>query len=99
MATYGKRQVDVIIDVRSRLEYLFGHIQGARCIPLHRLESKIARLDGIGTKSSILLYCASGTRSKLAADLLHRLGYTRVIDGGPLQRMRIEARPGGKLLL
>ena len=99
MATYRNRHIDVIIDVRSRLEYFFGHIAGARCIPLDRLESKIARLDGIGADSAILPYCASGTRSKLASDLLRRLGYTRVIDGGPLQRMRIEARPGGKLLL
>ncbi len=97
-ATYRRRKIDVIIDVRSRLEYLFGHIATARCIPLDRLEARIARIHGVGLESSILVYCASGSRSKLAADLLRKLGYRKVTDGGTIRRMRIEAKPGGALI-
>ena len=98
MTTYRRRKIDVIIDVRSRFEFMFGHIATARCIPLDALEQRVAKLNGIGVDSSILVYCATGSRSKLASDLLRKLGYNRVLDGGPLQRMRIEAKPGGKLI-
>ena len=98
MTTYRRRKIDVIIDVRSRFEYIFGHIATARCVPLYVLEKRMAKLNSIGPDSSILVYCASGSRSKLAADLLRRLGYRHVVDGGPLRRMRIEARPGGGLI-
>jgi rhodanese-related sulfurtransferase len=97
-ATYRRRKIDVIIDVRSRLEFIFGHIATARCVPLERLERRIAGMRGVGPDSSILVYCASGSRSKLAADLLRKLGYRKVTDGGTIRRMRIEAKPGGALV-
>ncbi|MEO7964506.1 MAG: rhodanese-like domain-containing protein [Gemmatimonadaceae bacterium] len=98
MTTYKRRKIDLIIDVRSRFEFIFGHIATARCIPLDALEQRMNSLRGIGRESAILVYCASGSRSKLAADMLRKLGYARVVDGGPLQRMRIEAKPGGALI-
>lgn len=98
MTTYRRRKIDVIIDVRSRLEFMFGHIATARCIPLDAIEARVPKLRGIGPDSSILVYCGSGSRSKLAADRLRELGYRHVTDGGTLHRMRIEAKPGGKLI-
>lgn len=97
MTTYRHRQVDIIIDVRSRFEFLFGHLRSAVCIPAHRLERSLARRKEITHDSVILLYCASGIRSAVAARTLRKLGYHRVIDGGAMRRLKLETGPTGTL--
>jgi molybdopterin/thiamine biosynthesis adenylyltransferase/rhodanese-related sulfurtransferase len=67
----------ILIDVREKEEYLEGYIPGARWIPRGFLEIRIE--DQIPEKSSdVILYCAGGTRSALAARSLEELGYTNV---------------------
>lgn len=67
----------VIIDVREREEFVDGHIEGAEFIPRGQLDLKIEtavpRRD-----TPIVLYCAGGTRSALAARSLQELGYSDV---------------------
>jgi rhodanese-related sulfurtransferase len=43
-----------VIDVRPRLEYEFGHIVGARSIPVDDLESAV---DGLPRSREIIAYC------------------------------------------
>jgi molybdopterin/thiamine biosynthesis adenylyltransferase/rhodanese-related sulfurtransferase len=67
----------VLIDVRERDEYEQGFVPGAQWIPRGFLELKIE--DAVPERDrEIILYCAGGTRSALAARSLHDLGYTRV---------------------
>ncbi|HWM87223.1 MAG TPA: molybdopterin-synthase adenylyltransferase MoeB [Kofleriaceae bacterium] len=66
-----------VIDVREQDEYVQGYIPGARWIPRGNLELRIE--DAIPDRESpVVLYCAGGTRSALAARSLRELGYTQV---------------------
>lgn len=60
----------MIVDVRSREEYVKEHIKGALNIPLFDLEYYI---DFLRDKE-VLLYCDSGARSGMAADFLRKQG-------------------------
>lgn len=83
-------RVDLVIDVRSRLEFWMGHLPGAVCIPAGRLPDALAARDDITSSSRILVYCASGTRSATAAATLRTAGYANVVDGGALADARRE---------
>ncbi len=68
----------VIVDVRDSEEFAAGHLPGARHVPRSYLES---RIEGAAPDRSqrVILYCASGSRSALAANTLQELlGYERV---------------------
>src|ERR671910_1498317 len=67
-----------LIDVRESEEWDRGHIPGAVHVPRGYLES---RIEGAGKDrdARVVLYCASGQRSALAAHTLEELlGYTNV---------------------
>jgi hydroxyacylglutathione hydrolase len=71
----------VLIDVRSSREHHQKSIAGSLSAPLnHLLES----LGEIPADRSLLIYCAGGYRSSLAASLLQRAGFqdVREIAGG-----------------
>ncbi|GAB4519221.1 MAG: molybdopterin-synthase adenylyltransferase MoeB [Haliangiales bacterium] len=66
-----------LIDVREQAEYVQGYIPGASWIPRGFLELRIE--DSVADRDApLILYCAGGTRSALAARSLHELGYTDV---------------------
>ena len=71
----------IILDVRTQEEYDEGHIPGAILIPNTQIE---AQAEQILTHKDqlILVYCRSGRRSKLAADILVELGYTNIKEFG-----------------
>src|SRR3982750_786374 len=68
----------VLIDVRESDEWDAGHIPGARPVPRGYLESRIE--GAVPDRSQrVVLYCASGNRSALAAKTLRDdLGYEHV---------------------
>ena len=71
----------VLLDVRSRNEYLAKHIPGSILIPVDTLENEAARR--LPDKNvEIIVYCASGSRSVMAAKILTKLGYTHVYNLG-----------------
>jgi sulfur-carrier protein adenylyltransferase/sulfurtransferase len=62
----------VIVDVREQSEWEQGHIPGAVHVPRGHLESRIER--AVPDKSQrVILYCASGQRSALAAKTMESL--------------------------
>jgi molybdopterin/thiamine biosynthesis adenylyltransferase/rhodanese-related sulfurtransferase len=68
----------VIVDVRESDEWDAGHIPGAKFVTRGHLES---RIEGAAPNRSdrVILYCASGNRSALAAKTLReQLGYEHV---------------------
>ena len=84
-AQNGSAPSDVaIVDVREEHEWEQGHIPGAVHVPRSYLES---RIEGVVPDRSqkVILYCASGQRSALAANTLEELlGYEDVasMNGG-----------------
>src|SRR5262245_33597269 len=66
-----------ILDVREGDEVADGHIAGAKTIPRGFLELKIEN-EIADRARPVVVYCAGGTRSLLAADTLRRLGYRDV---------------------
>ena len=67
----------ILVDIREKDEWTEGYIPGARWIPRGYLEQRVE--DQIPEHSAeIVLYCAGGTRSALAARTLQDLGYTNV---------------------
>src|SRR5579871_4956032 len=73
----AKKKPARLIDVRESDEWADGFIPGATWIPRGKLELRIE--DVVPERDGdIVLYCAGGTRSALAANALRELGYTRV---------------------
>lgn len=86
----GYREIDVqtaaatqhtarIVDVREPAEFTgeLGHIAGAELVPLGTLPNSSADWP---RDQEILIVCRSGGRSGRAAEMLHRAGFTRVIN-------------------
>lgn len=72
-----------LIDVREDSEWAAGHATGAQHIARGTVEAKIEA--AVPKKDRrIVLYCAGGGRSALAAGTLQKMGYTDVwsLDGG-----------------
>jgi len=66
-----------LVDVRSPAETAGGTIPGAREIPLPALTDSIAGLD---RTAPVVVYCASGYRSVVAASVLRVSGFEDVSD-------------------
>jgi molybdopterin/thiamine biosynthesis adenylyltransferase len=71
-----------LLDVREGEEYRAGHIPGAVSVPRGYLESRIEAVAP-DRDAPLVLYCAGGTRSLLAARTLLEMGYTRVESAHP----------------
>ena len=73
----------LLVDVREESEFARDHLPGAIHLGKGIIERDIeARVPELNIE--IILYCGGGFRSALAADNLHKMGYTNVIsmDGG-----------------
>ena len=69
----------VLVDVRESTEWDAGHIPSAKHVPRAYLESRIEGAAGADRSQEIVLYCATGQRSALAAHTLKDLlGYRNV---------------------
>lgn len=67
-----------LVDVREREEVLDGYIAGAALIPRGFLELNIEDEVSTDRDTPIVLYCAGGNRSALAARDLKQMGYNNV---------------------
>lgn len=69
------------LDVRQPNEYRAGHIPGAKLIPLPDLNQRLGEID---SDKPVMVYCAIGGRSRVAAQMLAGIGFKRVynLSGG-----------------
>ena len=74
----------IIIDVRSIPEYENRHIKGAVNIPVDNIDINTLEELITSKQSNIIVYCASGNRSKRAANIISQFGYTNVFDLGSI---------------
>lgn len=70
----------VIVDVRSKSEYLAGHIKGSMNIPVDTLRNNLFKLKD--KNQPIITCCASGMRSASAKSILKSNGFMKVYNGG-----------------
>jgi phage shock protein E len=77
------------IDVRSEAEYLQGHLPGAILIPHDTIADNIAQWAP-DKSQPIQLYCRSGRRSGIAAQVLKDLGYNKVTNAGGYEQIKEE---------
>src|SRR6266508_3641202 len=91
----------LIVDVRERSEMILVRVDGAVALPMSELAARFRELP---TDRLLLVMCASGKRSALAARHLSRNGYrTANVGGGteawvtaglPIRRGPLEPREG-----
>lgn len=84
----------ILVDVRGQTEYQEKHIVGTRHIPLGYLPQHLAELP---TDRPLVLTCASGYRSHVAASYLHAQGMTNAItltDGMPVWEILLPTESG-----
>ena len=93
MPTFRSKPVDAVIDVRSKVEFWLGHLDGAVCVPVDQLPDGLAKHAHITKQSKLLVYCASGMRSASAAQILKASGFTNVVDGGGIGDARTDFKP------
>jgi len=67
----------VVVDVREDREWDAGHLPGAVHLGRGVLEVQIQQVFP-DPSTPLVLYCAGGNRSALAADVLQVMGYTNV---------------------
>ncbi|MCS7245295.1 MAG: rhodanese-like domain-containing protein [candidate division WOR-3 bacterium] len=75
----------IIIDVRTEQEHKAGYIPKTKYnIPHDQIADRIGKLKIDSEKDTIIVYCRSGNRSKIAATILENKGYKNVLnlDGG-----------------
>ena len=67
----------MVIDVRSEDEYLAGHVPGARLIPHDKMAKYLDSLSAM-KEDTLVLYCRSGKRAGMAAEILEANGFNEV---------------------
>ena len=73
----GAASPPMILDVRTPREFAAKHIAGATNIPLNRLRD---HLGEIPQDRPVIVHCAGGYRSSIAASLLAQQGWTELVE-------------------
>ena len=74
-----------IVDVRGPGEFAAGHFTNSVNIPLQLIGERSSELD---SNRPVIVCCASGTRSAMAAHRLRRLGFKQVVNAGSWRSLR-----------
>ena len=69
----------LVLDVRTLAEYQRGHLENSVLIPVQELQSRLQELEQYKNQD-ILLYCATGNRSTVAAKILIDAGFQRITN-------------------
>ncbi|MGR3317040.1 MAG: rhodanese-like domain-containing protein [Candidatus Anammoxibacter sp.] len=86
--------MELLIDVRTPIEYGDGHIENAINIPLTEILSKIDEITE-NKDTVIRLYCLTGKRSALVRKVLYSIGYRNVINEGGYKELKERLKRNG----
>ena len=75
-----------VVDVRSLAEFAGGHAAGSVNIPLPEISGRARELD---PNRAVIVCCASGTRSAMAAHRLRKQGFKQVLNAGSWRSLRL----------
>lgn len=70
----------VLLDVRTPDEYREGHIPDSVNVALQSMDRVVSVAKN--KETPLFVYCYSGSRSRQAADMLQRMGYSNVNNIG-----------------
>ena len=90
-SSFGPEQFDalraeqpgtILLDVRTRNEYVQGHIDGSSLVPLDQLSASLSMLAE--AQAPIIVICHAGSRAATAASAIRRTGKedVHVLSGG-----------------
>lgn len=90
------RKSALVLDVREADEFVQGHLQGARNIPLSQLDVRSKELEKFRDKP-VLIVCQRGSRASKASRLLKAQNFSalNVLKGG-MQAWQEANMPTGK---
>jgi phage shock protein E len=71
----------ILLDVRTKEEYVTGHIKDSVLIPVDKLKEEAVKILK-NKETPIFVYCRSGNRSVTAANILIEQGYKNVFNLG-----------------
>lgn len=74
---FAERDDVQVVDVREADEYAEGHVPGAINIPLSDLQGRYQEID---KAKPVVLVCAKGGRSAMAAELITMKDYSNVYN-------------------
>jgi len=73
----------VILDVRTKQEFVAEHIPNSICIPVEEITASDTPPKELKDKNqTVLVYCRSGRRSKIAARHLADMGFKNILEFG-----------------
>jgi len=72
----------LVLDVRTPGEYSRGHLKDSVLIPLQQLQARWQEIAGYRNRD-VLIYCATGNRSTVAAKILIDNGFKRIYNLRP----------------
>jgi len=88
----GADNAPQILDVRTRGEFVRGHIEGAVNVPVTELRSRLQTLD-LDRDRRVVAVCLSAHRSPPAVRLLRGVGYDAIQLGGGMIAWRVAGLP------
>ena len=74
----------IVLDVRTREEFAYGHVQGSKNIPLNEIQARFNEIKGWG--KPVIACCRSGNRSGMAQGFLSQNGI-ECVNGGSWQQV------------
>lgn len=79
-AELANRSEVIVLDVREAAEFAFGHIPGAKSLPIGDIDNELVSLD---KEAVIYVVCRTGNRSDMAAQKLSAAGFKDVKNVTP----------------
>jgi rhodanese-related sulfurtransferase len=74
-----KNEKPIVLDVRTRNEYKQGRLHQSILIPVQELQGRLGEL-AMYKNQEILIYCATGNRSTVAAKILIDHGFKHIVN-------------------
>jgi rhodanese-related sulfurtransferase len=68
-----------LVDVRTAGEFAGGHVKNSVNIPLDTISGQLGKFKN---KQNIVVFCASGMRSRMAKNILQQHGFANVSNAG-----------------
>lgn len=75
----------IVLDVREDEEWVAGHIDGARHVPMYQVPQHVQYAEDLHPQTQLVVVCKMGGRSAQVTAWLNQQGYSALnLDGGML---------------
>lgn len=84
----------ILLDVRTPEEYKELHIPKSILVTLDKIDEKVMLQKIPDKQATIYIYCRSGSRSRVAYEILYKMGYENVYNIGGINTWSYETERG-----